>query len=459
MEHKGTVLLCCDSDFSDLLTSYTKEFADGTVQTNTYVYDNFVNPTKITKTVGTNEIVWKLVWQHGRQLDKITDENDNVIVEYDYDENGLRTYKKQADGSEHFYYYSGSRLEFVKILDANGDLTCSMRYIYNSSGQAEYILYRGANYATAKQYALFYILRDSEGKIHKLLQVRKKSGSGVAAMLEESVIYHYDPYGKLLQVEQPKGDVVGNYNPLIYKDYVYDFDTELYYLQSRYYDAEVGRFLNADAFASTGQGVIDTNMFAYCGNNPISRQDSNGAFWKEIGNFFSNAWKGINTWAKNTFGAGSSTTATIAKIETQVIPDPSPITIKTGTKSTQTVSQYGNTSKLISVYANQDVQHPVLSSTAGVNINIADFTLNISVGLDNIGVSGSLSNANTTNSFGVKVNLSEFKLGLEGSTAIQWDNTTETTYTNASVSGWAIIALYYFLNTGEYVESPSAYAY
>ena len=57
---------------------------------------------------------------------------------------------------------------------------------------------------------------------------------------------------------------------------MYDQETALYYLQSRYYDPELGRFINADAFTSTGQGILGNNMFAYCGNNPISYADSSG---------------------------------------------------------------------------------------------------------------------------------------------------------------------------------------
>lgn len=50
----------------------------------------------------------------------------------------------------------------------------------------------------------------------------------------------------------------------------------MYYLQSRYYDPEVGRFINADSYASTGQGLLGNNMFAYCSNNPITMADSSG---------------------------------------------------------------------------------------------------------------------------------------------------------------------------------------
>ena len=57
---------------------------------------------------------------------------------------------------------------------------------------------------------------------------------------------------------------------------VHDNESSLYYLQSRYYDPTLGRFINADAFASTGQGLLGYNMFAYCRNNPVSRTDFSG---------------------------------------------------------------------------------------------------------------------------------------------------------------------------------------
>ena len=59
-------------------------------------------------------------------------------------------------------------------------------------------------------------------------------------------------------------------------------ETEFYYLQSRYYDSEMGRFLNADALMSTGQGILGNNMFAYCGNNPENTSDFTGDIPKEL---------------------------------------------------------------------------------------------------------------------------------------------------------------------------------
>ena len=64
-----------------------------------------------------------------------------------------------------------------------------------------------------------------------------------------------------------------------HSSYVYDTETQFYYLQSRYYDPELGRFLNADAYVSTGQGILGNNMFAYCGNNPTNYADPEGTFW------------------------------------------------------------------------------------------------------------------------------------------------------------------------------------
>ena len=65
-------------------------------------------------------------------------------------------------------------------------------------------------------------------------------------------------------------------NPLRYRGYYYDSESGFYYLQSRYYDPQIGRFINADQFASTGQGFLGYNMFAYCNNNPINYEDSSG---------------------------------------------------------------------------------------------------------------------------------------------------------------------------------------
>ena len=90
------------------------------------------------------------------------------------------------------------------------------------------------------------------------------------------VTYTYDAWGNVLSVGGSMAETLGKLNPFRYRGYVYDNETKLYYLQSRYYDPEIGRFINADAFASTGQGILGNNMFAYCNNNPVNYKDPNG---------------------------------------------------------------------------------------------------------------------------------------------------------------------------------------
>ena len=72
------------------------------------------------------------------------------------------------------------------------------------------------------------------------------------------------------------GTTLINRNPYLYRGYRYDRETGLYYLNSRYYDPETGRFINADGLVSTGQGVLGNNMFAYCLNNPANGTDDDG---------------------------------------------------------------------------------------------------------------------------------------------------------------------------------------
>ena len=70
---------------------------------------------------------------------------------------------------------------------------------------------------------------------------------------------------------------IANINPLRYRGYYYDAETGFYYLQSRYYDPAICRFINADTFATTdANGFLSANMFAYCENNPVMRTDEDG---------------------------------------------------------------------------------------------------------------------------------------------------------------------------------------
>ena len=89
--------------------------------------------------------------------------------------------------------------------------------------------------------------------------------------------YQYDAWGKILNLGSLSA--IAQANPFRYRGYYYDNESGLYYLNSRYYNAEWGRFINADGYITTGQGLTSYNMFTYCGNNPITRADQSGQLW------------------------------------------------------------------------------------------------------------------------------------------------------------------------------------
>ena len=93
--------------------------------------------------------------------------------------------------------------------------------------------------------------------------------------------YRYDAWGKLISMTDASGaalgeNTIGARNPLRYRGYIYDSETGFYYLQSRYYDPVVHRFINADGYVSTGTGFTGYNMYAYCNNDPVNMVDSEG---------------------------------------------------------------------------------------------------------------------------------------------------------------------------------------
>ena len=100
--------------------------------------------------------------------------------------------------------------------------------------------------------------------------------------------YKYDSWGKLLSTTGSAAATIGLLNPLRYRGYFYDTDLGFYLLETRYYDPETGRFINAD-------GVLDArsangaNLYEYCLNNPINAEDTNGKKPKWLAAAVSNA--------------------------------------------------------------------------------------------------------------------------------------------------------------------------
>ena len=221
-----------DAEWGDLLTAYDGE---------EITYDGIGNPLSYRG--------WTMNWQGGRQLSSMTKGSDTLS--FAYNESGLRT-SKTVNGVTHNYVWQGSKLA-ADITDAY-----ALYFHYDSSGDVIGFT-RTAN-GTDTEY--FYV-KNLQGDILKV----------ITATGTEAATYTYDAWGKLLTSTGDMADV----NPLRYRGYFYDAETGLYYLQSRYYDPEVSRFINPDVFATSDiDGVLAANMFAYCENNPIRNTDSTG---------------------------------------------------------------------------------------------------------------------------------------------------------------------------------------
>ena len=186
---------------------------------------------------------------------------------YTYNADGIRT-SKTVNGVEHIYHLSGTR-----ILDeewVSGSTRNLLIYIYDASGQPIGINYLKCvgNTVTKEAYLLG---TNIQGDITCIYDT---AGNRV-------VTYTYDAWGKILSVTGTAANTIGRYNPFRYRGYYYDNETGFYYLNSRYYDPGVGRFINADG--QLNESALGYNLFAYCENNPVMRYDPLGDFgWDNL---------------------------------------------------------------------------------------------------------------------------------------------------------------------------------
>ena len=185
-------------------------------------------------------------------------------VDYGYDSEGQRV-SKTVNGVKYDYYYVGGKLmvehcpsyTLFYSYDANGNLYAIKKQFSNSS------------------YEYYYAVCNSRGDV---LALYNEGGN-----LECK--YHYDSWGKLISVADHNGNSItaknhiAIQNSIRYRGYVYDTETGLYYLNSRYYDPETCRFINADNQIALGYDLSGVNLYAYCGSNPISRIDPTGEKW------------------------------------------------------------------------------------------------------------------------------------------------------------------------------------
>jgi len=219
--------------WGDLLTSY-----DG----QTITYDTIGNPL--------SDGTWTYAWQHGRQLASMS--NGTTTWNYTYNsESGIRT--QRTNGTTTYnYIYNGSSLTQMTV----GNDT--LYFTYDANGTPLTVTLNGEPY---------YYVTNIQGDVIALL-----NSAGNTA-----VSYTYDAWGNVLSVSGYEVDEIGTLNPLRYRSYVYDVETQLYYLQSRYYNPEIGRWINADSLVSgIGGDMRGYNLFTYCFNNPVNMFDSTG---------------------------------------------------------------------------------------------------------------------------------------------------------------------------------------
>ena len=252
-----------NANWGDLLTKY-----DGV----TINYDGSGNPTSWYNGTSYSNLTWTM----GRQLASIT--KGDKTYSYDYDMAGIRS-SKTVDGVVHNYITQNGRV----VQETYGSTV--LIFTYDASGlpfSVDYSTNGGSSFTT------YYYVTNMQGDVMELLYITADS-SGVFEFDTEAV-YTYDAWGKVLSVTNRYGTAItssthiGNVNPLRYRGYYYDTETSFYYLQSRYYDPVVKRFINADALTNAQRGPTGYNMFAYCGNNPVRRIDVSGFSW------FDDAW-------------------------------------------------------------------------------------------------------------------------------------------------------------------------
>ena len=297
-------------DELDTLTVKTKdaEGNDVIVSSESIEYDEIGNPLSVGE-VGHATQEYRLYEWNGKQLvsctihNKDNDPKTDVKYEYTYNSEGLRatrlahTYETDSNGNILYnedgspkssdtkteYYWEDGKLSYLwlgpdEISTTSPDedelqssekeqhASLTIKYLYDENGEPYGM--------RTNDDGMFYFVKNLQGDVEQIVA----ASDGV-----RMITYKYDAWGNmtytlnLSSIETALASLImlGN-NVITYRGYNYDYETNLYYLQSRYYSPEWGRFLNADSFCDTNSGVLGTNMFAYGLNNPVNNTDPTG---------------------------------------------------------------------------------------------------------------------------------------------------------------------------------------
>ena len=224
-------------------------------------YDEIGNPLSYY-----NGSSYTFTWENGRQLKTATVGSKNLSFTYNQD--GIRT-SKTVNGVVHNYTLSGSQ---ILTEEWGNNLVV---YLYDLDGAPIGMQYRNASYAKGS-FDVYWFEKNVQGDI---VAVYGETGTKL-------ISYTYDAWGNFTTSYHNGGaSTSAIYNAFTYRGYYYDAELDMYYLQSRYYDSNIGRFINADS--QINSDLLGCNMFAYCASNPVMGFDPTGNWsW---GKFFSGA--------------------------------------------------------------------------------------------------------------------------------------------------------------------------
>ena len=273
----GTTVLYTYDAGGNMTSRKTYDYTEGTLQTikknETFTYrsdgwkDQILswNGYRYTYDAGGNPTLLRgvpLTWGEGRRLKKVS--LSWGTVDFAYDSDGKRV-KKTSGNTETKYYYNGSTLSgLVRTTTGNtGTTKTTVQFVYDAEGKPFLLRLNGKT----DYFYLYNGLGDVVGLVDSSNQV--------------VVRYQYNSWGKVTSTQDTSGVSLATLNPFRYRKYVYDPETGLYCLGSRYYDPEVGRFVNADdtdVIFAKPQELGSKNLYAYCDNNPVAREDYAGEF-------------------------------------------------------------------------------------------------------------------------------------------------------------------------------------
>lgn len=196
----------------------------------------------------------QMEWEKGHQLRHITGAGLDMYCMYN--DSGKRI-RKTVNGVTTDFYLDGSAILMQTSSDGS-----RIDFFYDDKGNV---------FAMKYQNEMYFYRKNLFGDI---LGILDSHGT-------ELVKYEYNSWGKLLNLTDYSSNGLGRKNPFRFKGYYYDEELGMYYLNSRYYDPEVGRFISPDTtdILEVQDDLYDKNLYAYCDNNSVMRIDSSGAVW------------------------------------------------------------------------------------------------------------------------------------------------------------------------------------